>query len=188
MLEGALAFIAQANGVRFQLLVGAYEFHYRPIPEALKIAAGSGAKVQIVYDGGDRKRDGSLTPTTISTANAEPTVACLDRTRDIALFPRTQHSAITHNKFIVLVENDTPTQVWTGSTNFTPSGFLGQSNVAHVVRVPNVAQAYARYWEVLATDPATRSFKTKVMALSPDPPAGGSAADYRDDLFPAPCG
>jgi phosphatidylserine/phosphatidylglycerophosphate/cardiolipin synthase-like enzyme len=189
LLEGALAFIAQSNGPRFQLLVAAYEFQYRPILEALKIAAGTKAKVRIVYDGGDRKRDGSIAPTDTSTANSEAIAAArLGRTRNVELLPRTRYSGITHNKFIVLVENDVPVQVWTGSTNFTPSGFLGQSNVAHVVRSPDVARAYASYWEALAADPTTPSFKTKVMALSPDPPAEGLSADYTPVFSPRRAG
>lgn len=189
LLEGALSFIAQANGARFQLLVGAYEFHYRPILEALKIAAGTGAKVRIIYDGGDRLRDGTIKATDISTANvAAIEAARLDRTRNVELFPRTQYASITHNKFIVLLENDHPIQVWTGSTNFSPSGFLGQSNVGHVVRVPGVAEAYARYWELLAADPPSRSFKTQVMSLSPEPPADGLAEGYTTIFSPRRAG
>lgn len=188
LLEGALAFIGQANGARFQLLVGAYEFQYRPILEALKIAAGSGAKVHIVYDGGDRQRDETIKPTDISSANAAAIEAIgLHRARNVKLFARTRYSSITHNKFIVLLEGGAPIQVWTGSTNFTRSGFLGQSNVAHVVRVPEVASAYARYWELLATDPPSRSFKTEVMALSPAPPAG-PGADYTTIFSPRRAG
>ena len=36
---------------------------------------------------------------------------------------------ISHNKFIVLLKDGKPIQVWTGSTNFTGGGIYGQTNV-----------------------------------------------------------
>lgn len=171
LLEAALAFIASANGPDFELRVAAYEFYYQPILIALRIAAGTGAKVQICFDGGDRKRDGSITPTSISTENrAAVQRAGLDSAANVTLRPRTRYSAITHNKFIVLLKNGEPKAVFTGSTNFTPSGFLGQSNVGHLVRDPAVAARYNTYWEKFATDPGTRGFKTFNSTTFPDPP------------------
>ena len=68
--------------------------------------------------------------------------------------PRTANPAyISHNKFIVLLEDGKPVQVWTGSTNFTAGGIFGHSNVGHIVRDPAVAAAYLAYWEKLSTDP-----------------------------------
>jgi phosphatidylserine/phosphatidylglycerophosphate/cardiolipin synthase-like enzyme len=64
---------------------------------------------------------------------------------------------ISHNKFMVLLKDGKPIQVWTGSTNFTPGGIFGQSNVGHVVRDLEVAQKYYEYWEKLATDPKKKS-------------------------------
>jgi phosphatidylserine/phosphatidylglycerophosphate/cardiolipin synthase-like enzyme len=73
---------------------------------------------------------------------------------------------ISHNKFIVLLKNDKPIQVWTGSTNFTAGGIFGQSNVGHVVRDTKVAQKYFEYWEKLRTNPKKKSSKN-------DPPDKG---------------
>jgi phosphatidylserine/phosphatidylglycerophosphate/cardiolipin synthase-like enzyme len=73
---------------------------------------------------------------------------------------------ISHNKFIVLLKNDKPIQVWTGSTNFTAGGIFGQSNVGHVVRDEKVAQKYYEYWQKLSTDPEKKSRKS-------DPPDAG---------------
>jgi phosphatidylserine/phosphatidylglycerophosphate/cardiolipin synthase-like enzyme len=66
---------------------------------------------------------------------------------------------ISHNKFIVLLENDKPVQVWTGSTNFTAGGIFGQSNVGHVVRDAEVARKYHEYWQKLSTDPRRSASK-----------------------------
>lgn len=72
------------------------------------------------------------------------------------MIPRTI-TQISHNKFIVLLHNDKPIQVWTGSTNFTEGGIFGQSNVGHVVRDEGVAQKYLDYWNKLSKDPKKKS-------------------------------
>jgi len=170
LLEAALAFIAEATGPRFELRVAAYEFTYPPIAAALRAAAGRGATVRLVYDIGDRRRDGTLVPTHTSQASATLIAASgLGGAANASLHGRSRYSAITHNKFMLLIDNGQPAAVWTGSTNFTPSGFLGQTNLAHLIRDPGLAAAFSAYWELLAADPETRSFKAAVAALSPDP-------------------
>ncbi len=81
------------------------------------------------------------------------------------LIPRID-TTISHNKFIVLLEDGEPIQVWTGSTNLTPGGIFGQANVGHLVRDPEVARKYHEYWQKLSTDPPKRSKKA-------DPPDTG---------------
>ena len=170
LLESVLAFISQANGHRFELRVAAYEFFYPPILEALKAAAGTGASVRISYDAGDRKRDGSIELDSTSKANITAIKAAkLDQTGNLSLHPRTNFSKIPHNKLFVLLKDGNPVQVLTGSTNFTPSGFLGQSNVAHIVREDATAAAYNSYWEKISSDPATRNFKKFNSTTFPDP-------------------
>ena len=68
------------------------------------------------------------------------------------LIPR-ERTNIQHNKFIVLLEDEVPIEVWTGSTNLTAGGIFGQSNVGHVVRDPEIAAEFFEYWQQLATDP-----------------------------------
>ena len=62
-----------------------------------------------------------------------------------------------------------PREVWTGSTNFTQSGFLGQSNVGHLVRSPATAAEFPAYWAELAGDPAWNPLRDWVMQHSPAP-------------------
>ena len=81
------------------------------------------------------------------------------------LIPRTI-TQISHNKFIVLLKDGKPVQVWTGSTNLTAGGIFGQSNVGHVVRDPDVAGKYFKYWQKLATNPKKKS-------AAADPPSEG---------------
>ncbi|RED45835.1 phospholipase D-like domain-containing protein [Aestuariispira insulae] len=170
LLDAVLTFIRSANGPRYELRVAAYEFFYPPVIEALKAAAGTGAKIQVCYDGGDRKRDGTITYNNTSTANkAAVETMRLNQVANLTLHPRTMFSKIPHNKFFVLLKDDQPIEILTGSTNITPSGFLGQSNVAHVVRDPGVAERYNRYWKQLARDPGTRDFKRFNNTAFPDP-------------------
>ncbi len=77
---------------------------------------------------------------------------------DQMLIERTR-TQISHNKFMVLLKNGKPIQVWTGSTNYTEGGIFGQSNVGHVVRDAEVARKYYDYWEKLSTDPKKKSAK-----------------------------
>ena len=78
---------------------------------------------------------------------------------------------IPHNKFIVrLKRGSDPIEVWTGSTNFTPSGFLGQTNVGHRVADSTTAKQYFDLWEVLKTDPEIDDARDETARLTPDPP------------------
>jgi phosphatidylserine/phosphatidylglycerophosphate/cardiolipin synthase-like enzyme len=170
LLEAMLGFVGQAKGKRFELRVAAYEFTYPPILNALKAAAETGAAVHVVYDAGHRKRDGSIAPDDTTQPNADAIAAAgLDKTENLTLIPRHNFSKIPHNKFMVLLENGVPREILGGSTNFTPSGVLGQTNVVHIIRDPDIAGQYRRYWDKLSTDPDTRSFKAFNSATFPDP-------------------
>ncbi len=169
LLEGALAFIGQARGARFSLRAAFYEFSYRPVMEALREAAGSGASVAIVYEAGSDRVGGILKPTSVSKAN-EAAIDELGFDRRL-LKRRLQRRGIPHNKFMVLMDGERPVQVWTGSTNITASGFLGQSNVGHVVRDEQVAAAFLAYWDQLAADAPIDPLKQWCSTNTPDLPA-----------------
>lgn len=194
LLEAALDFIGRATGPRFELKVAAYEFTYFPFLVALGEAALRGAKVKISVKTGDRRSNGDIYQDDTSVGNW---IAMLDeRLKDrlgavlpsmsrkgLTLYPRTWWSGIPHNKFMVLEEDGHPIAVWTGSTNFTPSGFLGQSNLAHVIKNETLAQSYARYWEKLAKDPSPTEFRGFNMGEFPDP-APLAADDIRPVFSP----
>lgn len=86
---------------------------------------------------------------------------------DQMMIERTR-TTISHNKFIVLLKDGEPIQVWTGSTNFTAGGVFGQSNVGHVVRDTKIAQAYYEYWQQLALDPAKKELREWNSLKHPD--------------------
>ena len=59
---------------------------------------------------------------------------------------RRSKTKIPHNKFIVRLKGGVdPVEVWTGSTNFTASGFLGQTNVGHRVADAATARQYLAF-------------------------------------------
>ncbi len=83
---------------------------------------------------------------------------------------RRSKTKIPHNKFIVRLRNGVdPVEVWTGSTNFTPSGFLGQTNVGHRIADVATAKQYFEFWKVVKTDPELADARARAMALTPNP-------------------
>jgi phosphatidylserine/phosphatidylglycerophosphate/cardiolipin synthase-like enzyme len=157
LYRALLRFISQANGKGYGLRAATYEFNEGAVLKAFAKAAASGADVQVIYDARqvinpdfpDDPRKSKLEPCRANEAailKAELGDCCIKRTAD----PR----AISHNKFIILLKDGEPVQVWTGSTNMTTGGIFGHSNVGHLVRDRKVARRYLDYWEKLSTDPA----------------------------------
>jgi phosphatidylserine/phosphatidylglycerophosphate/cardiolipin synthase-like enzyme len=148
LAEGMTDFIAQAKNRRYGLRAAVYEFTYRPILDALADAQQKCRDVEIVYDCVDvAGHPGKGNNTAIRAEQID------------AICTRRTDTTIGHNKFIVLLENNRPTQVWTGSTNITEGGIYGHSNVGHVVRDPAVARRYLDYWKRLQDDPASAALR-----------------------------
>jgi phosphatidylserine/phosphatidylglycerophosphate/cardiolipin synthase-like enzyme len=173
--EALLAFIDQAEGERYALRAALYEFQYEPVLRAFGAARDSGADVKIVYDA--RITSSKDDP---AEANRE---AISNAGIDDLVIPRTATpSYIAHNKFVVLLEDGQPRQVWTGSTKVTDGGIFGHSNVGHVVRDPAVAAKYLSYWEHLGGDPEARALRPLVEAQTPVP-EGAPETDKTAVLF-----
>jgi phosphatidylserine/phosphatidylglycerophosphate/cardiolipin synthase-like enzyme len=175
--EAILAFIGQASSPTYGLRAAVYEFSYEPAAKAFGEAAKKCRDVRIVYDA--RRPNGTSKKAKDAGARVDAVERLMKKCGlTNSSIPRTQNSGyIAHNKFIVLLKNDKPVAVWTGSTNFTESGIFGQSNVGHAVYDPKVAQAYLDYWEELAKDPSSADIKAKTEELTPDiaaqkPPVG----------------
>jgi len=67
------------------------------------------------------------------------------------MFNNSDH--IGHNKFAVLLDrHGKPTTVWTGSTNWTPTGLCAQTNNTIILTSDTVAAAYLDYWKRLHAD------------------------------------
>jgi len=141
------------------LRVVAYEFTYQRVIEALKKALLRGVDVQIVYHSTPPNKK-AIQLADFPAKDADGTAILFERTT-----PQTPH-----NKFIVhLSGGKTPKKVWTGSTNFTPSGFLGQTNVGHVVTDDAIAAIYFELWKKLKLNPNSSEALANAMALSPNP-------------------
>ena len=162
MLDAALTFIERAKSGE-ALRVAAYEFTYAPILKALKAAAARGVNVSIVHEAGqERDRETHEIEDTSATRSAAAAIEelGLDRQPGLTLIKRTKRRKIPHNKFIVWVKDGKAQEVLAGSANFTVSGFIGQTNVVHIVRDVGVAAAYLAYWDELAQDPPTTKLST----------------------------
>jgi phosphatidylserine/phosphatidylglycerophosphate/cardiolipin synthase-like enzyme len=134
-----------------------YEFHYHPVLLALKRAIERGVDVKISFD--DEKKN--------LEAISHAQVVGEDAAEGV-LFPRTKPE-IPHNKFMIRIVDGTPVSVWTGSTNITPSGFTGQSNVGHAIADPTVARQYLDYWEEISVDPELEDARKASTRISPHP-------------------
>ncbi|MCP2244023.1 phospholipase D-like domain-containing protein [Lentzea aerocolonigenes] len=168
--EALIAFIRSADGPRCALRGSVYEFNYPHVLAELKAAVERGVDVRIIYD---RRGKASTDPKKV-WQSTEPAVEEAGLTDH--MIPRTTNSSISHNKFLVLLRDDTPQEVWTGSTNITWGGLFGQSNVGHLLRDPATAATYLDYWTRLADDPAYAQIRPANTTASPTPatppPAG----------------
>ena len=147
--EAILKFIADAERGN-TLLCCFYEFRYRPVADALKRAIGKGVKVRIIVDAKENSQDFPRSD------NLEMIEAAKIPKANVIL-RENKRSNIQHNKFMVLLtgagKKQKATEVWTGSTNISEGGIMGQTNVGHWVRDPNVAAKFKAYWDVLSEDP-----------------------------------
>jgi len=148
------------------LRVCAYEFTYLPVLAALKRALERGVDVRIIYHFTKKSTDPNIKA--IAAAGL-PKTANVDGKAVPILFQRTR-TRIPHNKFIVKLAKGQPSEVWTGSTNFTDTGFFGQTNVGHLVLDPNTATTYFTFWKELSGDPTLSVAVKNAVNLTPNPP------------------
>jgi len=169
LFKAMLDFIAQAKGKQFGIRAAVYEFNQGAVLKAFGKASASGADVKIVFDARENSQN---------TPNKSNREAIEKAGIDAITIPRTANpSNISHNKFIVLLKNGKPVQVWTGSTNMTDGGIFGHSNVGHIVRDPKIAARYLEYWERLSTDPEMNR-KKELDKIRP----------FNEEKFPVPEG
>lgn len=146
LFEALTKFIGRAagqDGNDYKLRAMLYEFRYLPVGKAFGAANAAGADVAIRYEAQSYKDDNEAM---ITEAGIE----------DICV-PQRSRAGIRHNKFIVLIYKNTPTAVWTGSTNISAGGIFGHSNVGHAIWDKNLAQLFLDYWERLAKLDVTRA-------------------------------
>lgn len=154
----------------------------------VKIARRNGSSIPVIQRDGTEKVEKNKAVIRFGTKDSVTRTA--DRTmasigvrkrgstaaRDKMMIERTNVGALSHNKFMVLLEDGKPIEVWTGSTNVTEGGIFGQSNVGHLIRDERIAQAYFDYWTALSEDPEVKDMRKKTIGIHPDlegkPPKG----------------
>lgn len=157
--EAMIDFIKKAKDDSYALRAAVYEFRYLPVLDEFKDAYEErGVDVQIIFDGRGELRENSeaITESGISWNILKARKNEADK------------SYISHNKFIVLLKNNEPIEVWTGSTNLTEKGIFGQCNVGHVIRNKEIAGKYFQYWNFLETDPLNSIIDTQTLQIEPD--------------------
>jgi phosphatidylserine/phosphatidylglycerophosphate/cardiolipin synthase-like enzyme len=157
LAEGLFGFVGQATGPEFGLRGAFYEFHYGPVLDAFRAAGERGANVQIVFDAVDNAKAATPKHEAVAAfprdANLEA-IATADLPEGMTKERKNKAAAdFAHNKFVVLLRDGIPEQVWTGSTNISEGGLYGQSNVGHLVRDRHVAATFLEYWKQLFEDP-----------------------------------
>lgn len=157
--EALLNFIRSAEDSTYKLRAALYEFEYIPVLEAFKEAyEDRDVDVEIIYDSrGEEEANNEA----IAEAGVPQKI----------LTPRKEEASkklLAHNKFIVLIKDDVPVSVWTGSTNITPKGIFGQCNVGHVIRNENIAKQYLKYWEHLKKDPLNDVLDKQTIKIQAD--------------------
>lgn len=170
LYEALVAFVGRATGPTWGLRAALYEFHYEPVGQAFKDAVDAGADVKILYD---EPNYGTANTTMVNKVGLGSNCT-----------KRGEGGHQKHNKFIVLLKDGAPIEVWTGSTNVSDGGIFGHSNVGHQVKDPVVAASYLAYWNVLAQkpDPTVAAVKHAEQTATPTP-AGNPPASTITALF-----
>jgi phosphatidylserine/phosphatidylglycerophosphate/cardiolipin synthase-like enzyme len=159
LLSGLLKFIERAKNSDFSLHVAIYEISDAKPAAALREALDRGVNIEIVFHA---KPGDTYTPGNIK------------QLKDHGLFGIAigrENTSIMHNKFVVLSRKNKPVAVWTGSTNWSRNGFIGQLNVGHAVTDANLATEFKNYWDVLAQDPESKEMKDWSEQNNPMPPS-----------------
>lgn len=162
--EAILAFVGQAQDASYSLHAVIYEFQKPNLLNGLKAAMDRGVKVQVIYHGRHANaKDNTWSKNAAAAQAAGLQAVCLPR-------KASPQSAICHDKFVVLLKNDVPQVVWTGSTNWTDGAIYGQLNVGHAIYDTEIASRYEQYFKILSTDPKSSPLKHELAILA-SPPA-----------------
>ena len=154
--EALTEFIESCVPDRHSLRIAAYELNHKPFLELLEETKNRGVDLKIVFDA---RKDN---PRIKNLKNIEDY-----NLQDISIPRTTPKSYISHNKFIVKLDNDKPISVWSGGMNFSRGGIYGQSNVAHIIRSKSIASDFLEFWNVLSQDLGSKPTKNKVEEITP---------------------
>lgn len=157
LYEALVEFITSCEPGKHSLRIAAYELNYEPLLKVISETYdnGNGVDIKIVYDQ-KKAYPGVVNKDLIGIYNLNSIST-----------PRTTYpKGISHNKFIVKLENEIPIEVWTGGTNFSDGGIFGHSNVAHVVRDQDVSKLFLKYWTALENDQVIEELRSSIEEIS----------------------
>jgi hypothetical protein len=176
LFEAVKKYIEQAKDSTFGLRAAIYELDYPSIPVFFKAAADRGADVKIIYEAREGESQTKQNQDALKNAG-------LNINDKKITFARKNTSGIPHNKFIVLLKDDKPVMVWTGSTNLSEGGIFGHANLGHCIKDKAVAEAYLEYWKLLKPDPDRATLAEKVSSKWPDISLADLPIDKMSVLF-----
>jgi phosphatidylserine/phosphatidylglycerophosphate/cardiolipin synthase-like enzyme len=158
--EAILNFLSQAKDSTYGLHAAIYEFQKPNLLEGLKDALDRGVEVQVVYHyRHTNDKDDTWSKNADAAHDAGLDAVCRQRQAN-------PQKAISHNKFVVLLKDNTPKAIWTGSTNWTDGGIYGQLNVGHAIYDPAVAKIYENYFQQLHKDADAQPLKKFLQTLT----------------------
>jgi len=143
----------RANDIGGKVLLALYEL---ADDELIDLLLANQARLELILTtaGNVPPKKGSGKPAQWDTTNADARAALakvLGKRLHSRWFNNSAH--IGHNKFAVLLSSTGATEaVWTGSTNWTPTGLCAQTNNTVIVNSPDVAGLYRNYWQRLLAD------------------------------------
>ena len=112
-------------------------------PQLIAALQAFGSRAHVVLANGDSNDDENLNARNVLRGSQ---VDVRDR-----LVSTSSHFA--HNKFLVVSDASGPRAVWTGSTNWAPTGLCTQVNNGLLIEDPDVARVYLDQWHALIGDP-----------------------------------
>ncbi len=175
LYEALIEFIGRAKDSSYGLRAALYEFHYTPVGDAFKAALKDRhVDVKVLYD---EPNYGDENKKMINHCGLSKVCA-----------PRKTGGAQKHNKFIVLLKDGNPVEVWTGSTNISDGGIFGHSNVGHIIHDAGVAGKYLAYWNELCNPSDTQSADSTPFSKTRADPAKRALATWTASDTPTPEG
>jgi hypothetical protein len=179
--ESLLQFIGAA-GAGDRLDIAIYELQDDKVVAALLAALDRGVVIRLIAHA---KNDHARQANAPFLAQLRPQAG-----PGLTIGQRRRVPALSHNKVVLHSVQGTPQRVWCGSTNCTNQGFFRQTNVGITLDDPGLAQTYAAYLDLLATDPPAAPLRSAVGALVGAQPPNTSrrvffAPSDRTDLLDA---
>jgi phosphatidylserine/phosphatidylglycerophosphate/cardiolipin synthase-like enzyme len=163
---------AKANGVEVHAAL--YELSDHELIAGLR-ALGARAHVVLANGSISQAKGEHATDARKRDQNAAGRAALLAAGVDVGAHDRfVSPPALGHNKFLVFSRGGTPEQVWTGSTNWTPTGLCTQINNGLLISDGAAAQAYRTQWQALRDAGSTHPASLVSANRTPSPigPAG----------------